>query len=187
MSGTTPIDVTVPAGPRANVADIRDNWVIIEERLQALEMMLGSAPVDLDQFYLQLVGGTLTAPLQLPNGAPFAPALAVGVNDGTGFYRAGSNLGIALGGQPQWLFTPAVTVVSTDVDLRGHHLSSIADATNAADALNVRTADTLYASRTAMAMELATLHNEVAALRSLIERYEIAIPAGIGMRTEVLS
>jgi hypothetical protein len=175
------INVDVPVSPTAYTADIRDNWSAIVDVLQDHEQRItGGVSPD----FLPLTGGSLSGPLQLPNGGLLQPALTFGMIDGTGFYRVGGTVGLALQGNQTWLFNPGITFCRVDLDLGGHYLNNVADALNTTDALNRRTGDARYAP-VALVQEVAQLRAEVASLRRLVPRDTGQLARG--MRTDVLA
>jgi hypothetical protein len=87
-----------------------------------------------------------TGTLSLINGSSLAPALQLGTADGTGFWRAPSNI-VALGVAGSFIgaFSPALSQFYTPLSLLTNKIQQLGDATAATDALNMRTADARYA------------------------------------------
>jgi hypothetical protein len=94
--------------------------------------------------YLPLAGGTLTGPLQLPNGTATVPSLALGAADGTGFSRSGNALLVsAQGSFVLALFAGSAQFYGT-LGMLNNPITQLADAANPADALNLRSGDARY-------------------------------------------
>jgi hypothetical protein len=175
------LNLDIPSSPTANTADVRENWRRIQARLEAIETQ---PPQDLD--FLPLTGGALTGPLSLPDGTALGPALTFGAIDDTGLYRVGMTLGMAVGGVQLFLLNATTCFLRANLDLGGAALANLADPTAPTNALNLRTADARYAPVSLVA-ELRQLRDELKTLRNWIDRYDIHVPAGVGMRTELLS
>jgi hypothetical protein len=80
-----------------------------------------------------IAGGTMTAPLRLPNGTLAAPALAVGGAD-TGLYRTGTSLVVSLQGVAAWTYTTTGAQAAAQLDMTTHAIINLANPTNAQDA-----------------------------------------------------
>jgi hypothetical protein len=94
--------------------------------------------------YLPLSGGTLTGPLQLPNGTIGSPSLGFGAPDGTGIDRSGGALTIGVGGVYSVSFFANSVQSYGQLYMLGNKIVQVGDATGATDALNQRTGDARY-------------------------------------------
>jgi hypothetical protein len=113
---------------------------------------------------LPLSGGTLSGALGLPNGALAAPSLKFGAADGTGLNRSANTLSISIQGTMSASFFAGSMQSYGQLYMLGNKIVQVADATAAADALNMRTGDARYAPIT-LAAEIAALRAEVQALK----------------------
>lgn len=95
--------------------------------------------------YLPLSGGQLSGALVVPNGAQLAPSLAIGAaDDGTGFWRTGNFIVLSLQGQLSAAFTSTLSQFYAPINMLNNKIQTLADATAATDALNLRTGDARY-------------------------------------------
>jgi hypothetical protein len=93
---------------------------------------------------LPLTGGTLSGNLQLPNGTLAAPSLAFGAADGTGFNRSANTVSVSIQGTMSASFFAGSMQTYGQLYMLGNKIVQLADATAAADALNLRTGDARY-------------------------------------------
>jgi hypothetical protein len=97
---------------------------------------------------LPLIGGTLTGPLQVPNGTLAIPSLQIGAADGTGFNRSANTLSVSIQGTLSASFFAGSMQTYGQLYMLGNKIVQVADATAAADALNLRTGDARYLALT---------------------------------------
>jgi hypothetical protein len=169
------VNPDVPSSPAAYTADMRDNFRIIKAEIEELQAAGG-----IDS--LPLIGGTLTGPLQLPNGSAAVPSLALGVADGTGLSRSANALIFAVQGSSAMAMIGQTCQFYNDVYMLNHPIKQVADATAAGDALNMRTADVRYAP-IVLAAEVAKLKEIVATLQRERQQPDAV---GRGMRTDLM-
>jgi hypothetical protein len=180
------IDPDVPNSPHAYTADMRANFAAAKDEIEAMQAAVEALPPPPYDF-LPLTGGQLSGPLLLPAGTAASPSLQFGAPDGTGMWRSvGNILAITLAGAFEVAFTPGLTQFYTPLSLLNNRIQQLGDATAAGDALNQRTGDTRYAP-ILLAQEVAALRRELDTLRRQLTERHIVVPAGVGMRTELLS
>jgi hypothetical protein len=97
--------------------------------------------------YLPTTGGTLTGPLQLPNGTAAAPSLAIGAADGTGLSRSVNAAVLSVQGNTVLGMFAASAQFYTPLLMLSNKIQQLADATAATDALNMQTGDARYATK----------------------------------------
>jgi hypothetical protein len=152
-----PIDPSVPSSPTAYTADIRENWLAIIERFEALEA--------LPRLVLQdgmLQGGVIIAPSTFQQ-----PAIGLGAAT-TGLYGRADAVGITVGGVAQWQFGATTTWCrGGNLEMNGGLITSIGDAAGASDALNRQTADKRYASID-LQQQMEFLRADMAELKRLL-------------------
>jgi hypothetical protein len=98
-----------------------------------------------DQF-LRLAGGTLSGPLQLPNGTLAVPSLALGAADGTGISRSANAIVIGVTNSISLGIFAGSAQFYTPLGMLNNKITQLGDATVATDALNLRTGDARYAA-----------------------------------------
>jgi hypothetical protein len=94
--------------------------------------------------YLDRSGGQMTGALiSAPGTGLTNPGLAVGDN-ATGFWRSGTTLVLSVSGSFIQQYLPDMVQMNVPIMMAGQKITSLADATAAQDALNLRTADARY-------------------------------------------
>jgi hypothetical protein len=95
--------------------------------------------------YLPLAtGGTLQAPLRLPDGTLASPGLKFGLDDGTGISRTTNALAIGIQGSMTMALFPDHAQFYSNLGLLNNRIVQLGDPTAATDAINLRTADARY-------------------------------------------
>jgi hypothetical protein len=120
-------------------------WISLDD------VLINYAPLDALDAYLPRTGGQMTGTLITRDGGSAAnPGVAVGENS-TGFYRTGGGgpglLVTTVSGQIVMQLQPTIAAIFTQLDMANNRITSLADAAQPGDALNLRTADLRYAPR----------------------------------------
>ena len=113
-----------------------DNADVIDAQMAANAAAVGN--------YLPLTGGTLSGPLQLPNGTLVAPGLAFGAADGTGLSRAANALVFGVQGNMILAMFAGSAQFYSPLGMLNNPITQLADAVNPGDALNMRSGDARY-------------------------------------------
>jgi hypothetical protein len=101
---------------------------------------------DLTGVYLPRAGGNMTGPfISVAGGSLTNCGLAIGDN-ATGFYRSGNIVVMSVSGSFVGQFLVDMVQMAVPIMMNNAKITSVADATAAQDALNLRTADARYAS-----------------------------------------
>jgi hypothetical protein len=159
MSGSSVlpnIDDTVPAGPAAKTADQRANWSATIAWLNDHDTRLVSLE-SADQTFLLLTGGTLTGPLQVPQGDVTAPGLLIG-STGVGLYSTVGDIRFAQGGMDLLDLSTTQMSVHVPVNMNTLRIINMGTPTSSTDAVTKGYVDTNFAP--------VALAGEVAALRA---------------------
>ena len=117
-----------------------DHWNfnadVIDSQMKANAVAVGN--------YLPLTGGTLSGPLQLPNGTMAVPSLALGAADGTGFSRTANALVFGVQNSMVLAMFAGSAQFYASLGMLNNPITQLADAVNPGDALNMRSGDARY-------------------------------------------
>lgn len=90
----------------------------------------------LNTSFLALTGGSLSGPLQLPDGSVSAPSLAFAADTNTGLYRIGAdNLGITIGGTKRLDFSTTAITAALPLAMGSSKITGLAAGTASGDAI----------------------------------------------------